>query len=75
MRSGDVNGEIKAHLEEAVVDGWGGKNAGASIFDTESLAGGGEVLEDPFGGLAGVAGEEDFDIIAGIIDKAFYDAS
>lgn len=44
MRGGDVNGEIKAHLEEAVVDGWGGKNASTGVFDAEGLASGGEVL-------------------------------
>ena len=68
--SGDVNGEIKTHFIEAIIDSGGGEDAGTRVFDAESFAGGGEVLENPLGGFARVASEEKFDLVAGVVDKA-----
>lgn len=73
VAGGDVNGEIIAHFVKTVVDGGGGKDAGRGIFDAERFEGGGEVLQDPLGRLAGVAGEKDFDAITGVVDEAFGD--
>ena len=71
---GDVDSEIKAHFMKAVIDGGSGKNASVRVFDAECFAGGGEVLENPLGGFAGVASEEKFDLVASVIDKAADDA-
>lgn len=35
VRGGDVNGEIETHLIETVVDGGGGENTDAGVFDAE----------------------------------------
>ena len=72
--SGDVNGEIETHVVKAIIDSGSGKNAGTRVFDTESFAGGSEVLENPLGGFAGVASEEKFDLVAGVVDEAADDA-
>ena len=68
VAGGDVNGEIEAHMVEAVIDGRSGKDADAHVFDAESFEGGLEVLENPFGGLAVVAADEDFDVVVGVVD-------
>ena len=72
---GDVDGKIKAHCVKTVIDARGGKDAGVSVFNAKSFAGGGEVLENPFGGFAGIASEEDFDVATSVVDEAFDDAS
>ena len=55
VAGGNVDGEVEAHLIETVVDGGGGENANIHVFDTEGFAGGFKILENPFGGFAGVA--------------------
>ena len=69
VRSGDIDGKIKAHFVKTVVNARGGEDAGAGVFDTKSFAGGGEILENPFGGFASVAGEENSDIIPRVVDE------
>ena len=54
--SGNINSEVIAHFVETVIDGWSGKDAGGGVFDTEGFAGGGEVLQNPLGRFASVAG-------------------
>ena len=71
MTGGDVDGKVEAHLIKTVVDGWSGENADVGVFDAESLEGGFEVLEDPFGGFAVVAADEDFDAVVGVVDETF----
>ena len=73
VRSGDVDGKIEIHFVETIVDAGGRENAGAGVFDTKGFTGGGEVLQNPFGGFAGVTGEEDFDVVASVVDETFDD--
>ena len=73
VAGGDVDGEIKAHVIETVIDGGSGEDTGTTIFDAESFEGGGEILQNPLGGFASVTGEENFDVVAGVVDKSFDD--
>ncbi len=68
MAGGNVDGEIETHVIETVIDGGGRKDADVGVFDAESFESGLEVLENPFGGFAVVAADEDFDAIVGVVD-------
>ena len=54
--SGDIDGKIESHFVKTIIDSGSGEDAGAAVFDAESFAGRGEVLQNPLGRFAGVAG-------------------
>ena len=54
--SGNIDGEIESHFVKTIIDSGSGEDAGAAVFDAEGFAGRGEVLQNPRGRFAGVAG-------------------
>ena len=60
MRGSDVDSKIEAHLIETIIDSGGRENVDGSIIEAESLEGGGEICQNPFGRFARVTTDEDF---------------
>ena len=74
MGSGNVDCKIELHFIKTIINGRSGKDAGSGIFYAIGFAGFCEVINDPFRRFAGVASDEDFDVVAFVVNKATNDA-